>query len=146
MNLTAYITPRVEAMLLRAVLLATSAATVMLGGCADARTESLNLGDGPSAAYGGRAGAGSEALFDTPEANAVVAYYGREALPEYARLDDRMAIAGETQPRLATSDWPQYPAPDANRVRIIYLPIYTSTSTQAVPVYQRERQWRGRSY
>ncbi|HZW06225.1 MAG TPA: hypothetical protein VFF65_03805, partial [Phycisphaerales bacterium] len=117
------IPPRVEVVLLRAALVATAALTAFIGGCDAPRTERLALGDGPLAAHGGYAGGGSETLFDHPEATAVADAYGREALPEYARLDDRMSIASAEQPRLATGEWPQYPAPDLGRVRVVYLPL-----------------------
>ncbi|MDP1662027.1 MAG: hypothetical protein Q8L55_08940 [Phycisphaerales bacterium] len=146
MTLPTFITPRVEFTLLRASLLAVTAFSAIMGGCQQARVESMRLGDGPLAAYGGSAGARSEAVFDAPEANEIVSYYGREALPELARLDGRMSIATPSV-RLATNQWPQDPAPDANDVRIIFLPVYTSTSSQAIPVYQRERPpWRGHHY
>ncbi len=146
MTLPTFITPRIEFACLRAALLVAAALAAVMGGCQPARVESMRLGDGPLVAHGGNAGARSEAVFDAPEANEIVSYYGREALPELARLDDRMNIAYPSV-RLATNQWPQDPAPDANDVRIIYLPVFTSTSSQAIPVYQRERRpWRGHHY
>lgn len=148
MNTTPYITPRVEAMLLRVAIAMSTAFTLFIGGCAMPHNESLALVDGPHTYSGGRAASGSDTLFDNPEANAVYAMYGgREAFGEYARLDSRMNIAGGGSPRLATAEWPQDPAPDATNIYYTYLPVSTSTSSQLVPVYRRERPyWRGWRY
>ena len=140
------ITLRAEILLGRALLFVVLAASAFCGGCDTSRSESMSLGDGPLVASGGRAAADSEALFEVPEVNALAVAYGRENLPEYSRLDGRMNI-DNPGPLLATNQWPQAPAPDATRLRYVFLPVYTSTSSQAVPVYLPERPyWRGRSY
>lgn len=136
-------TLRAEILLCRALLAAVLAASAFCGGCNMPVYESMNLGDGPLVASGGRAAANSEAVFEVPEANALAVAYGRENLPEYGRLDDRMNI-DNPQPRLATAQWPQYPSPDATRLSYVYLPLINSSSSQVVPVYLPERSyWRG---
>ncbi|MFT3683826.1 MAG: hypothetical protein QM783_02680 [Phycisphaerales bacterium] len=133
--------PRVQILVTRALLLAASLAIALTGaGCQMPSFESMNLGDTSAQYSGGTAGANSEAVFEPVESRMVAALYGRENLPESSRLDGRMNI-DNPQPRLATADWPQYPAPDAANVRYIYLPVSTSTSSQLIPVYQRKRQY-----
>lgn len=148
MNRSPYITLRVEVLFLRVAIAASTALTLFIGGCAMPHNETLALVDGPHTYSGGNAASGSDAIFDNPEANAVYAMYGgREAFGEYARLDSRMNIASDAPQRLATAEWPQDPAPDATNVYYTYLPLSTSTSSQTVPVYRRERPyWRGWRY
>lgn len=140
-------TLRAQWHVLRAALVAAVAASVIIGGCDDksqARYETLTLGNGPLVASGGTAGRNSETLFDGPEARAIATAYGRESLPEYSRHDGAMNIS-DPGPRLATADWPQDPAPDANYVRWVAYPAYSDSSVQLVPVYQRVGQYAPRA-
>lgn len=148
MNRSPYITLRVEAALFRVAVAVSTALTLFVGGCAMPHNETLALGDGPRTFSGGGAARSSDAIFDSPEANAVFAMNGgREAFAEYGRLDARMNIAGDGPQRLATAEWPQNPAPDAISVYYTYLPLSTSVSSQTVPVYRRERPyWRAWRY
>lgn len=135
---------RVQMLLFRGLLLAVIVAAAISGGCeSPAVTDTLGLSDGPLVASGGRGGRSSETIFESPESYQIAAYYGRESLPENSRLDGLMNISNPG-PRLATSEWTQYPAPDLTQVRYVYLPSHVSTSSMVIPVYQRERQyWRG---
>jgi hypothetical protein len=132
---------RLQSLITRALLLAASVAIALTGaGCQMPSYESMTLGDTAAQYTGGTGAANSESLFESHETRAIATLYGRENLPESYRLDGRMNI-DNPQPRLATADWPQYPALDAASVRYVSLPVFTSTSTQIIPVYQRERQY-----
>jgi len=136
---------RAQILLFRSLLLAVVVAAAANGGCNEspAVTDTLQLGNGPLVASGGRGARTSDTLFESPESYQVAAYYGRESLPEHSRLDGSMNISNPG-PRLATNEWTQDPAPDLTNIRYIYLPTYVSSSSMVVPVFQRERQyWRG---
>ncbi|MBY0308775.1 MAG: hypothetical protein K2Q09_08545 [Phycisphaerales bacterium] len=132
---------RIKNAIRRALLTAAAAMLALGGACQATVSDTLVLGDGPHTAAGGWGAANGEALFDSPGASQIAALVGRENLPEYARLDDRMSI-DNSQPLLATGEWPQPAAPDATRVYYLYLPLYTSSSSQLVPLFGPQRAYR----
>lgn len=119
-----------------AAALAALAVAALAGACV---RQPLTLGHAPGAWHPGNAAANAEALFESPEQLAVVATFGREALPELARNDALMGAYDPAAP-LATAQWPDAPRPDATRIRHVYYVGNPSSSSYAVPVHPTARQ------
>jgi hypothetical protein len=78
----------------------------------------------------------SEAVFDAPDQAMFLSSIGDVSLPEETRLDGALGVGrGEFAALEATRQWPSAPQPDITQLRVIYLPVRTSSSFIEIPVF-----------
>lgn len=98
----------------------------LAGLCGCAVPVSVSPGASAGAEGAGGRGAG-ETIFLPEQTHAVLAGIHPADLPEYARRDGALAVAGADGPLLATSQWPQATRPDLDFNRYISLPSQPGT-------------------
>ena len=123
------------------VLLATGIAAVMCG-CTTSSISSV-----PVPPMGGQGGPRTGMLFDRPEVERFNSYLGgAEYLPEFARRDAALNVAGAPEPLLATTQWPQSQQPSLDQFRTVFIPVQTSFGSQPVTFSSSRFGWSPGSY
>ncbi len=120
-----------------------------LGGCAQPsaaldgpRTPIINRANSPV----WRGGPGNAAVFQTPQVEQQLPGDWLAELPEASRRDADLS-ASRPGPMLATSQWPEPPAPSLNDRRYLYLPseanqyLYLDPDGSNAGRYWYERRW-----
>lgn len=84
----------------------------------------------------------SDAVFDGPDQALFLASLGDVSLPEETRRDIALGVGrGDFAPLEATRQWPSSPQPDITQLRVIYLPVRTSSSYIEIPVFRPTRPY-----